>query len=68
MWIKRENCQTVNTDLVQTIYKSGSGGSWSVNFFPVRSQSSVIEYFFKTKEARDEYYEAVMLNLGAIDL
>jgi hypothetical protein len=67
MWIKRENCQSVNTDMVQSISKGSSGARFYIYFMPVRNQSSAIEYSFKNQEERDEYFNLVMGGLGAND-
>ena len=42
MWIKRENCQSVNLDLIQTISKGSSSSSNNsvLYFLPLRSGSS----------------------------
>ena len=72
MWIKKEGCETVNLDFVQSIKKvtpdNNSGDDdedydFCVKFY-LRDDSYVLFPFDKEKHL-DEYFEALMKLIGA---
>lgn len=68
MWIRRKGCESVNIDYVQSIEKidDREKSEYAISFYQLHKNE--VYFAFDTKTELDEYYEALMFQLSAIEI